>query len=55
MAMEGIYAAMPERKEKYGDNYVKDPIYRLCYIFVAVVPLIWSIPGMPGFVFLPLS
>ncbi|TCN19717.1 Nramp family divalent metal transporter [Mesobacillus foraminis] len=51
MGIEGIYIAKPERKDKYS-SYKKDPIYRLYYFTVLFLPLIWSIPGMPGFIWL---
>ncbi|WP_433542658.1 Nramp family divalent metal transporter [Neomoorella humiferrea] len=52
MAMEGLYVSIPERKAKYGNNYARDPIFRIFYFIVAIFPLIWSIPGMPGFIWL---
>jgi len=52
MGIDAIYSAWPERKKKYENNYIKDPVYQLFYIVVIAVALIWSIPGMPGFIFL---
>ncbi|WP_423407807.1 Nramp family divalent metal transporter [Heyndrickxia sp. MSNUG] len=51
MGMEGIFIAYPEREKKYSD-FRKDPIFKIFYFFVLFLPLIWSIPGMPGFIWL---
>lgn len=50
LAMDGLYTAKSERKEQYGDNYVKDPLYKIFYFIVVILPVLWVLPGMPGFV-----
>ncbi len=52
MAMECVYCVAPERKEKYKAEPSKDPLFRLAYFLVAILPLMWAIPGMPGFILL---
>ncbi|MDA8229259.1 MAG: Nramp family divalent metal transporter [Desulfitobacterium hafniense] len=52
MAMECFYVSNPARKEKYGNDTGKDPLFRVFYLIVAILPLIWAIPGMPGFIWL---
>lgn len=52
MAMECLYCVAPVRKEKYKNAPSKDPLFRVSYFLVAILPLMWAIPGMPGFIFL---
>jgi len=52
MLMDAVYQYNPARKEKYAEKPAKDPIYLVSYLLIAVVPLIWAIPGMPGFIWL---
>ncbi|WP_170947136.1 MULTISPECIES: Nramp family divalent metal transporter [Bordetella] len=52
MAMECLYCVAPARKEKYRDAPSKDPAFRVAYFLVAILPLVWAIPGMPGFIWL---
>lgn len=52
MAMECVYCVAPERKKKYESAPSKDPLFRVAYFLVAILPLVWAIPGMPGFVLL---
>lgn len=40
----------PERREKYGSEFADDPTFKWFSLFILVTPIIWSIPGMPGFV-----
>lgn len=46
-----IKMSRPERLERYPDQN-KDPWVQTAYYWIFVVPLIWAIPGMPGFVWL---
>jgi Mn2+/Fe2+ NRAMP family transporter len=39
-----------ERKEQFGGEIEKDPFYRWLVLFFLVSPIVWSIPGMPGFI-----
>jgi Mn2+/Fe2+ NRAMP family transporter len=52
MAMECLYCIAPQRKDKYAAKPDSDPIFRGAYLLVAVLPIIWAIPGMPGFIWL---
>lgn len=50
LAFEGFYTSSRERKEKYEGNYKKDPSFKVIYFIMLVMPIIWILPGMPGFV-----
>ncbi len=52
MAMECLYCIAPAREEKYREAPSKDPLFRAAYFLVAILPLMWAIPGMPGFIWL---
>jgi len=45
----------PERRERYGKAFHKDPMHKWFMLFILVTPLIWSIPGMPDFVTLTIG
>ena len=45
----------PERRERYGKEFHKDPMHKWFMLFILVTPLIWSIPGMPDFVTLTIG
>ncbi|MDM5338209.1 Nramp family divalent metal transporter [Fictibacillus enclensis] len=49
LAYDGFYTTSPARREKYS-SYTKDPSYKFIYFLMLVLPIIWMIPGMPGFV-----
>ncbi|WP_145012710.1 Nramp family divalent metal transporter [Pseudomonas oryzihabitans] len=40
----------PERRERYGKTFHKDPLHKWFMLFILVTPLVWSLPGMPDFV-----
>jgi Mn2+/Fe2+ NRAMP family transporter len=50
LAMDGLYTSRPARKETYGGNHAKDPLFKILYVIVVLLPLLWVLPGMPGFV-----
>lgn len=50
LAMDGLHTAKSERKVQYGDNYIKDPLFKVFYVIVVILPVFWTLPGMPGFV-----
>jgi Mn2+/Fe2+ NRAMP family transporter len=50
LAMDGLYTSQPERKDKYDGNHAKDPLFKGLYAVVVLLPLLWVLPGMPGFV-----
>ena len=52
MGMECLYLSLPARKEKYGKDMKKDPVYWVFYVVIGILPLFWAIPGMPGFIWL---
>jgi len=39
-----------ERRIKYGNNLQDDPAFKFFVYFMLISPIIWSIPGMPGFI-----
>ncbi|MGG0386230.1 Nramp family divalent metal transporter [Priestia filamentosa] len=51
---DAYYVINKKRKEKYNGKYNKDPLFKWIMLFVLVTPIIWSIPGMPGFITLTL-
>ncbi|WP_216594915.1 Nramp family divalent metal transporter [Domibacillus robiginosus] len=52
---DAYYVINKDRKEKYEGQYSKDPMYKWIMLFVLVTPIIWSIPGMPGFITLTIA
>lgn len=45
----------PERRERYGKIFHKDPAHKWFLLFILVTPLVWSLPGMPDFVTLTIG
>jgi len=45
----------PERRERYGKTFHKDPLHKWFMLFILVTPLVWSLPGMPDFVTLTIG
>ncbi|EJL02653.1 MULTISPECIES: Nramp family divalent metal transporter [Pseudomonas] len=45
----------PERRERYGKEFHRDPAHKWFMLFILVTPLIWSLPGMPDFVTLTIG
>jgi Mn2+/Fe2+ NRAMP family transporter len=50
VAIDSLHTANPERKKKYGEKPDNDPLFKWFSMFILITPVIWSIPGMPGFV-----
>lgn len=45
----------PERRERFGKEFHKDPMHKWFMLLILVTPLVWSIPGMPDFVTLTIG
>lgn len=45
----------PERRDRYGKTFHKDPAHKWFLLFILVTPLVWSLPGMPDFVTLTIG
>lgn len=52
MAMECLYGMNPQRRARFNDQPATDPIFRVAYFIVGVLPIVWAVPGMPGFIWL---
>lgn len=50
LAMDGVYSARPDRKLKYDGKHTRDPLFKVLYPLVVLLPILWVLPGMPGFV-----
>jgi len=50
LAMDGLYTARPARKANYNGNHVRDPLFKVLYAVVVLLPVLWVLPRMPGFV-----
>jgi Mn2+/Fe2+ NRAMP family transporter len=53
--ISNVRVIKPERTAKYGEKTQDDPIYKYMVIFFLATPLVWTLPGMPGFVVLTLA
>ena len=45
-----LHIVRPARREKYGTKFEDDPLFKWFSLFILISPILWSIPGMPGFV-----
>ncbi len=45
-----IHIIKPSRREAYGSKLEDDPSFKWFSLFILISPIVWSIPGMPGFV-----
>ncbi|WP_281975198.1 Nramp family divalent metal transporter [Halobacillus litoralis] len=45
-----LHIVKKERREKFGEKFEDDPLFKWVSLFILVSPIIWSVPGMPGFV-----
>jgi Mn2+/Fe2+ NRAMP family transporter len=52
IAVENLHIIKKERAEKYGKVLTEDPIYSKFALFLLISSLVWTLPGMPGFVVL---
>lgn len=50
LAIDSIHKIKPERRAKYGEKLENDPWFKWFSLFILISPLIWSVPGAPGFV-----
>ncbi|MFP7494939.1 Nramp family divalent metal transporter [Terribacillus saccharophilus] len=50
ISIDCFHVINPAKKEKYQGKADADPRYKWLSLFILVTPLIWSFPGMPGFV-----
>ncbi|MGI6285878.1 Nramp family divalent metal transporter [Neomoorella humiferrea] len=50
--VDALFVTFPERARKYGYQHAKDPLYKLSLFITVVLPVIWALPSMPGFVYL---
>lgn len=55
LIVDAFYVINKDRRKKYDGKYAQDPMYKWVMLFVLVTPLIWSIPGMPGFITLTIG
>lgn len=55
LILDAYYIINKARRNKYNGQYNMDPMFKWTMLFVLVTPLIWSIPGMPGFITLTLG
>ena len=52
---DALHHIRPERRERYGKTFHKDPAHKWFLLFILVTPLVWSLPGMPDFVTLTIG
>ncbi|NHD17863.1 MULTISPECIES: Nramp family divalent metal transporter [Actinopolyspora] len=45
-----LHMIRPERRERFGRKFDDDPWFKWFSLFMLTSPIVWSIPGMPGFV-----
>lgn len=45
-----LHIVRPERRARYGDKFDDDPWFKWFSLIILISPIIWSVPGMPGFV-----
>jgi Mn2+/Fe2+ NRAMP family transporter len=50
LIIDAIHKVKPERREKFGEKFENDPWFKWFCLFILISPLIWSVPGAPGFV-----
>jgi Mn2+/Fe2+ NRAMP family transporter len=50
LAMDGLYTAHPGRNARFQGNHTRDPLFKVLYFVVVLLPMLWVLPGMPGFV-----
>lgn len=52
MMADALNVTYKNRPEIYKDQPQKDPWYKVSYVIIAILPLIFSLPGMPGFIYM---
>ncbi|WP_062234636.1 Nramp family divalent metal transporter [Fictibacillus sp. FJAT-27399] len=50
LAIDSLQIIKHERKEKFGEKLDNDPLFKWFSLFILITPILWAIPGMPGFV-----
>ena len=50
VAIDALQNIKKERRKQYGEKPENDPVFKWFSLFILVTPILWSIPGMPGFV-----
>ncbi|WP_142383173.1 divalent metal cation transporter [Bacillus canaveralius] len=50
--VDAIYTTFPERGKKYNEEFNKDPLFKFTLLITVVLPIIWALPSMPGFIYL---
>jgi Mn2+/Fe2+ NRAMP family transporter len=55
VVISNLRVIKPGRVEQYGEKTQDDPVYKYLLIFYLATPLIWTLPGMPGFVVITLA
>ncbi|TSI12227.1 Nramp family divalent metal transporter [Brevibacterium aurantiacum] len=45
-----LHIILPSRREQYGTKFEDDPLFKWFSLFILISPILWSVPGMPGFV-----
>ncbi|WP_408010352.1 Nramp family divalent metal transporter [Pseudalkalibacillus sp. A8] len=50
LVIDCLHMIKKERRQKYGRKFEDDPMFKWVSLFILISPIIWSIPGMPGFV-----
>ncbi|GAA1856935.1 Nramp family divalent metal transporter [Brevibacterium marinum] len=45
-----LHIVRPQRREQYGSKFENDPLFKWFSLFILISPVLWSVPGMPGFV-----
>ncbi|WP_245204056.1 Nramp family divalent metal transporter [Ammoniphilus resinae] len=50
LIVDSLQTANPERRAKYAGDLERDPLFKWSSLFIIISPIVWSIPGMPGFI-----
>jgi Mn2+/Fe2+ NRAMP family transporter len=50
--VDAIYTTFPKRGSKYNHEFNKDPLFKFTLLITVILPVIWALPSMPGFVYL---
>ncbi|WP_198397250.1 divalent metal cation transporter [Brevibacterium antiquum] len=45
-----LHIILPSRREQYGTKFEDDPLFKWFSLFILISPILWSVPGTPGFV-----
>ncbi|WP_183659343.1 Nramp family divalent metal transporter [Prauserella isguenensis] len=50
VVIDCLHIVRPARRERFGRKFEDDPWFKWVSLFILISPIIWSVPGMPGFV-----